>query len=176
LFDHLTAWLAPFICFTADEAWHARHGDDVASVHMRSFPNVPTTWQNDDLAARWQKIMTMRRVVTKALETERAAKNIGSSLEAHPVVYISAEYEKILDGIDIADVCITSGITVTVGDVPSGAAILEDVADIGVVFARAAGDKCERCWKVLEDVGQDSEHTGVCSRCADAVRQAPTSV
>jgi isoleucyl-tRNA synthetase len=176
LFDHLTAWLAPFICFTADEAWHARHGDDVASVHMRSFPDVPTTWQNDDLAARWQKIMTMRRVVTKALETERAAKNIGSSLEAHPVVYVGAEYEKILDGIDVADVCITSGITVTVGDVPSGAAILEDVADIGVVFARAAGDKCVRCWKVLEDVGQDSEHTGVCSRCADAVRQASTSV
>ena len=172
LFDCLSAWLAPFICFTADEAWRARHGADADSVHVRTFPDVPAVWQNDDLAARWQKIMTMRRVVTKALETERAAKNIGSSLEAHPTVYVSADYEKTLNGIDVADVCITSGITVTVGAVPAAAAMLEDVADVGVVFARAEGDKCERCWKVLEEVGQDNEHAGVCLRCADAVRQA----
>ncbi|MGY8991515.1 MAG: isoleucine--tRNA ligase, partial [Rhodospirillales bacterium] len=175
LFNCLTAWLAPFICFTAEEAWRVRHGNDAESVHMRSFPDVPAIWRNDELAARWQKIMTMRRVVTKALETERAAKNIGSSLEAHPVVYISAEYEKLLDGIDVADMCITSDITITVGDVPSGAAMLEDVANIGVVFARAEGDKCERCWKVLEEVGQDDEHAGVCLRCADAVRQSTVS-
>ena len=172
LFDCLSAWLAPFICFTADEAWRARHGADAESVHVRTFPDVPAVWQNDDLAARLQKIMTMRRVVTKALETERAAKNIGSSLEAHPTVYVSADYEKTLNGIDVADVCITSGITVTVGAVPAAAAMLEDVADVGVVFARAEGDKCERCWKVLEEVGQDNEHAGVCLRCADAVRQA----
>ena len=172
LFDCLSAWLAPFICFTADETWRARHGADADSVHVRTFPDVPAVWQNDDLAARWQKIMTMRRVVTKALETERAAKNIGSSLEAHPTVYVSADYEKTLNGIDVADVCITSGITVTVGAVPAAAAMLEDVADVGVVFARAEGDKCERCWKVLEEVGQDNEHAGVCLRCADAVRQA----
>ena len=175
LFDCLSAWLAPFICFTAEEAWLVRHGADVDSVHLRSFPDMPEAWRDDELAARWQKVMTMRRVVTKALETERAAKSIGSSLEAHPTVYVSADYTDALAGIDVADVCITSGITVTVGEVPAEAATLEDVSGVGIVFARAAGEKCERCWKVLEEVGKDSEHKGVCLRCADAVRQAPAA-
>jgi len=173
LFDTLTAWLAPFICFTAEEAWQARHGEDAPSVHARTFPDVPGTWTNSTLAAKWKKIMAVRRVVTKALETERAAKNIGSSLEAHPSIYISAEYEKILEGIDFADVCITSSITAITGDVPADAVTLEDVPGVGVVFAEAAGEKCERCWKVLGEVGQDAEHKTVCLRCADAVRQAP---
>ncbi|MGA0395027.1 MAG: zinc finger domain-containing protein, partial [Rhodospirillales bacterium] len=134
---------------------------------------VPGTWTNSTLAAKWKKIMAVRRVVTKALETERAAKNIGSSLEAHPSIYISAEYEKILEGIDLADVCITSSITAITGDVPADAVTLEDVPGVGVVFAKAAGEKCERCWKVLGEVGQDAEHKTVCLRCADAVRQAP---
>ncbi|MEQ8194074.1 MAG: class I tRNA ligase family protein, partial [Rhodospirillales bacterium] len=175
LFDRLTAWLAPFICFTAEEAWLARHGETAESVHLRQFPDVPGAWRNDALAARWRKIMALRRVVTKTLETERAAKTIGSSLEAYPSVYVSSEYEQAAQGIDLADICITSGLKIHVGAVPADAATLDDVSGVGVVFARAEGDKCERCWKTLEDVGEDAEHPGVCGRCADAVRQAPAA-
>jgi isoleucyl-tRNA synthetase len=175
LFECLTAWLAPFICFTAEEAWLARHGEEAESVHLRRFPEIPDTWRDDALAARWRKIMALRRVVTKTLETERAAKTIGSSLEAYPSVYVGADYAPVLQGIDLADICITSGLKIHIAAPPAEAAKLDEVPDVGVVFVRAIGDKCERCWKVLEDVGQDAEHPTVCRRCADAVRQAPAA-
>ena len=89
LFDCLTAWLAPFICFTAEEAWLTRHPDRSAgnSVHLRTFPVIPDTWRDDELAAKWHHLRAVRRVVTGALEKERAEKRIGSSLQAAPVIH-----------------------------------------------------------------------------------------
>ncbi len=170
LFDCLTAWLAPFICFTAEEAWLARHPDNSESVHMRLFPEVPNDWRDDALAARWERVRTVRRVVTKALEVQRAEKTIGSSLEAHPVVHAPRADLDAVAGLDMADICITSGLTLTEGAPPADAQTLPEVADVGVVFAKAAGGKCERCWKVLDEVGSDGDHPTLCARCADAVR------
>ena len=73
LFDCLSAWLAPFVCFTAEEAWRARHPDG-ESVHLRLFPALPQAWQDDALAERIERMRSVRRVVTKALEQARAAK------------------------------------------------------------------------------------------------------
>lgn len=67
-----------------------------------------------------------------------------------------------------ADLCITSQITIKEGDAPDGAFALEDVIGVGVVFAKADGEKCQRCWKVLPDVGEFA-HAGVCGRCNDAL-------
>ncbi|MGZ8403777.1 MAG: isoleucine--tRNA ligase, partial [Rhodoplanes sp.] len=87
LFDHLTAWLAPFLCFTAEEAWLSRHPGSEESVHLRLFPDVPAAWRDDALAAKWETLRQLRRVVTGALEIKRAEKTIGSSLQACPIVY-----------------------------------------------------------------------------------------
>ena len=89
--DHLfrctVTWLAPMLCFTAEEAWCAlRRRRD--SVHLELFPEVPAAWRDDKLAEKWRKVRTVRRVVTGALEIERAQKRIGSSLEAHPIVHV----------------------------------------------------------------------------------------
>ncbi len=172
LFDHLTAWLAPVLCFTAEEAWLARHADRSAgnSVHLRTFPDVPAAWADEGLAAKWAILRNLRRTVTGALEIARANKQIGASLQAHPKVFADDAYKIAAEGLDLADLCITSGITFADGDAPADAYRLEDVADIAVVVEKAAGEKCERCWKVLEDVGADPEHPTVCRRCADAVR------
>ena len=168
IFNCLTAWLAPFTCFTAEEAWLSRNPDS-DSVHLRLFPDVPGEWQNDALAAKWARVRDLRRVVTGALEIERAEKRIGSSLQAAPKVYATAEYVAAMIGVDLAEVSITSGAELIEGDVPSGAFELAEVPGVGVVPHTAEGEKCERCWKVCEDVGSNAQHPTVCGRCADAV-------
>jgi isoleucyl-tRNA synthetase len=173
LFNCLTAWLAPILCFTAEEAWQFRHGRSEAerwpdSVHLRLFPDVPAGWRDEALAAKWDKIRDLRRVVTGALELERADKRLGSSLQAHPQVYVNGVYVEALAGIDLAEIAITSAATLRHAPPPAGAFTLPDVPEAGVVVELAQGEKCERCWRVLPDVGRHG-HTGICGRCADAV-------
>ncbi|HEX9568449.1 MAG TPA: isoleucine--tRNA ligase [Rhodospirillales bacterium] len=182
LFDCLTAWLAPFVCFTAEEAWLARHpthlpggGKAEASVHLRAFPEIPPSWRDDKLAAKWETLRDVRRVVTGALEIERGAKRIGSSLEAAPVVYTDSQHQKLFDGLDAAELFITSGARFTDSPPPEGAFTLADVAGVAVQPAKAAGAKCARCWRVLPEVGDDPEYPGTCGRCADAVRRRPAN-
>ena len=170
LFDCLTAWLAPFICFSAEEAWLARHSDRVPgnSVHLRTFPDIPDTWRDDELAEKWNSLRDVRRVVTGALEKERAEKRIGSGLQAAPVVYAPAEIVALFDGIDAAELFITSGATFTTEDAPPEAFTLEEIGGIAVVSELALGEKCERCYQLSEEVGTNKDHPNVCNRCADA--------
>jgi isoleucyl-tRNA synthetase len=173
LFDYLTAWLAPVLCFTAEEAWLLREKDDAdaaMSVHLRQIPPAPAEWRDDALAEKWRKIRTLRRVVTGALELERAEKRIGSSLQAAPRIYTSADYLSAVADIDLAEVAITSSATIEVGDGPADAFRLDDVDGVAVVSGLAQGAKCERCWRVLPEVGTDSGATDLCRRCAEAVR------
>jgi isoleucyl-tRNA synthetase len=138
-------------------------------VHLVDFLETPTDWRDEALAKRFETIRSVRRVVTGALEEQRTAKVIGSSLEAGPTVYLSAELAGVIpDAESLADLCITSQITVVTGDAPEGAFKLADVAGVGVVFALADGEKCARCWKVLPDVGTHA-HEAVCGRCDAAL-------
>jgi isoleucyl-tRNA synthetase len=164
LYARLTTWLAPILTFTMEEVWLERNGANT-SVHLVDFPDTPQEWCDDELAIRFETVRGVRRVVTGALEQQRTAKVIGSSLEAAPTVYLSEELAAIITNHDtFADLCITSQITVVKGDTPDGAFSLDDTAGVGVVFAMAEGSKCERCWKTLPDVGTYS-HSGVCARC-----------
>ena len=172
IFDCLTAWLAPFLCFTAEEAWLARpRGGDGASVHERLFPILPPEWRDDALAAKWEIVRRLRRVVTGAIEVERAANRLGASLQAHPVIYASAEFRQAVQGVDLAELCITSAAELTDAPAPETAYRLPDVDGVAVVVQRAHGEKCERCWQVLPEVGTIADAPGVCGRCADAVRR-----
>jgi isoleucyl-tRNA synthetase len=169
VFDHLTAWLAPILCFTAEEAWGQR-GKAPDSVHLRTYPEVPDSWRDDELAAKWAKIRQVRRVVTGALELERAEKRIGASLQAAPRVWVEdAETKAAVDSIDFAEVCIVSDIDVIESDGPRDAYSWEEIPGVWVVSHPARGEKCERCWKVLPEVGSAPEAPGTCLRCADAV-------
>ena len=163
----LNAWLSPILVFTMEEVWLDRMGGE-GSIHLEDFPETPTAWRNDALADKWTTIRKIRRVVTGALEVERTAKVIGASLEAAPTVYVGADDAAVLETVSFDDLCITSGITVSVGDVPAGAFALDDVAEVAVVFAKAEGEKCLRCWKILPDVGSHA-HAGVCGRCNTAL-------
>ncbi|MCG8546044.1 MAG: class I tRNA ligase family protein, partial [Alphaproteobacteria bacterium] len=170
LFDCLTAWLAPILCFTAEEAWLARYPESPDSVHLRQFPEIPDDWRADDLAERWEKVRAVRRVILGALEIERAEKRIGSSLLAAPAVYVTDDHAAALEGLDLADIAITSGIDVIVGAPPADAFTLPEVAGVGVAPKLADGEKCARCWRVLPEVGGQPDMPDICNRCADAVR------
>ena len=173
LFDHLTAWLAPILCFTAEEAWLSRNdGGAEGSVHLRTFPQVDVSWRDDALAAKWEKVRRLRRVVTGALEIERAEKRIGSSLQAAPDVYADDDTVAAMNGVDLAEISITSAATLIAGTVPADAFTLDDVLGIGVVPKLAEGDKCARCWQILSDVGTHG-HAEICGRCAAAVEKLP---
>lgn len=167
-----TAWLAPILCFTAEEAWICRYPDEGESVHLRTYPETPADWRDDALAAKWEKIRRVRRVVTGALERERAEKRIRSSLQASPKVYVTAEFETAFAGLDLAEIAITSDAELVEGDAPAGAFALDEAPGIGVVPDAAEGDKCERCWRVLPEVGSDARAPGTCGRCTAAVLAA----
>jgi isoleucyl-tRNA synthetase len=169
LFARLVTWLAPILPFTMEEVWLERHPDADASVHLEDFPETPIAWIDPALAAQWEYIRRVRRVVTGALEVERREKRIGASLEAAPVVHVAdADTRAALAGVDFADICITSAVTVSDAPAPGGAFRLEDVHGVAVVARLAEGSKCARCWKVLPDVGSHG-HDGVCARCDAAL-------
>ncbi|MCV6575896.1 MAG: isoleucine--tRNA ligase [Cohaesibacter sp.] len=172
LFMHVTAWLAPIMPFTMEETWLSRFPSDDDSVHFRQFPDVSSDWQDQALADKWAKVRDLRRVVTGALEIERREKRIGSSLEAAPKVYVTNEAVlEAMEGIDLADLVITSQAELIRSAAPQGAFVLDDVEGIGVVPALAEGQKCQRSWKILPDVGQDSDYPDLCLRDAAAMRE-----
>ena len=174
--DHLfrctVTWLAPMLCFTTEESWLSRYGDAAKSVHLEVFPEVPAAWRDDRLAEKWRNIRTVRRVVTGALEIERAQKRIGSSLEAHPIVHVSNPelYEAVVD-CDLAEVCITSAATLVQDEGPSGAFRLPDVSGVAVLPNLAEGTKCARSWKILTTIGADPQYPDVSPRDAQALRE-----
>ena len=169
VFDHLVRWLAPILCFTTEEAFLARYGDSDDSVHLHDFAVVDATWHDAALAAKWEQIRAIRRVVTGAMELARNDKKIGSSLQAKPQVWLTAAQNDVLKDLDFAEIVIRSGIDIAVGAAPAEAFCLADVADVGVMVQVADGQKCERCWQVLPEVGQHADHPGLCHRCHDVV-------
>ncbi|KZZ02046.1 isoleucine--tRNA ligase, partial [Sulfitobacter sp. HI0076] len=172
LFHRLTTWLAPVLVFTMEEVWLERFPGDDSSVHLVDMHETPEAWLNPELAAKWAKVRAARRVVTAALEVQRTEKVIGASLEAAPVVHVDdAAQREALESVSFEDVAITSDITVTGDAAPAEAFRMPETQGVAVVFEKAEGAKCERCWKVLPDVGTH-EHPGVCGRCDEAVREA----
>jgi isoleucyl-tRNA synthetase len=170
LFECLTAWLAPVLVFTTEEAWLSRHPATDGSVHLGPFPELPAAWHDPALGDRWERIRRVRRVVTGALEVERQDKRIGSSLEAAPAVYVaSGTLAALLKQVDLAELAITSGIELIEGPPPPDSFRLDDVPEVGVVPRRAEGHKCARCWQVLPEVGAEPAAPDLCRRCADAV-------
>jgi isoleucyl-tRNA synthetase len=187
LFRCTVTWLAPMLPFSAEEAWLARYASVVQkrqgkgarerhapqeSVHLELFPNVPSSWRDDELAEKWRKVRLVRRVVTGALEIERAHKRIGSSLEAAPVVYVSdLDLFAALVDVDLAEISITSAATVVEGAGPPDAFRLDEVAGVAVDVQLAQGKKCARSWKILPSVGLDPAYPDVSPRDARALRE-----
>jgi isoleucyl-tRNA synthetase len=171
IFRAVAVWLAPILVFTAEEAWTAR---DAAhrSIHVEQFPEIPPGWRDDPLAKTWDTIRALRLVVTGAIEIARAGKQIGSSLEAAPRIYLSnPEHVEALRGIDFAEVCITSDIAIDLGPVPETAFRLPEAADVAVIVERAKGVKCARSWRYFDPATASPDFPDVSPRDAEALRE-----
>jgi isoleucyl-tRNA synthetase len=163
------------LCYTAEEAWSRRPGatgDEADSVHRQTFPEIPDAWANPALATKWGKVRDLRRVVTGAIELARADKLIGGSLQARPVVYATPDYNEAFDGLDLAEICITSTASLkpfersveSVGPLFS----LPDISGVSVLFAKSDDPECARCWRRLPEVGHQADPL-LCQRCNDAL-------
>jgi isoleucyl-tRNA synthetase len=159
--DHLhrclTTWLAPVLCFTAEEAWCARFGEQ-DSVHLQLFPEVPAEWRDDALAARWETIRAIRRRITVPIEEARRANTLGSSLQASVTLPLNDEHTSLLNQDQWAEIAIVSEVRV-----------VSDAGEPVATITPASGSKCARCWRVLTEVGRQPTHPTLCERCADAV-------
>jgi isoleucyl-tRNA synthetase len=167
-FVRVVTWLAPILCFTMEEAWTTRFPGD--SVHLNVFPETPAGWSDPVLVEKWNRVRAIRRVVTGALEVARRDKVIGASLEAAPLVYLDDEADRaLLEGLPLAEIAITSAAHVARVAAPDDAFRLEDVPGVAVRFEHARGDKCARCWMILEEVGRNPRHADLCNRCSQAL-------
>ena len=166
LHRHLCAWLAPVLVFTAEEAWLARFGGEGESVHLHDFPAVPAEWHDEALAEKWRRVRELRRVVTTAIEQQRAAGAIGSSLQA-AVDLRSTPYPGLLSWDEWAEVCIVSAFKSDDDEVEPGRT--RRSPDPVVEVSLAPGAKCARCWRVLPEVGTSAAHPALCFRCEAVV-------
>ena len=170
VFRRVVTWLAPLLCFTMEEAWLHRFPGEHESVHLQTFPATPEGWRNDALIEKWNRIRTLRRVVTGALELKRRDKVIGASLEARPVLYVTdAADAALFDDLDLGEIAITSRAKVLTHTPPDDAFRLPDVAGVAAEFHHAEGGKCARCWMILPEVGSHPNHPDLCNRCSEAV-------
>ena len=151
----LTAWLAPVLAFTAEEAWTARFGgDDMESVHLQAWPVLPAAWADPALAARMAELRAVRGQMTTELEAARRDGAIGSSLQAS--LHLPAGAATLMDAALWAEFAIVSHAAF-------------DLDGAARAVTKAEGEKCARCWKVLAEVGSQDAHPALCLRCTDAV-------
>ena len=159
--------LAPMTCFTAEEIWSYmphKKGENTESVMLEYYPKANEKYDDKDLTARWEKIISVKEIVAKKLEELRADKTIGLSLEAKVTLYADgSDYEFLKDKVELLkDVLIVSGVTVEENRRNED----KEVA-IGVKIEKADGEKCERCWMYSTTVGENHEHPTLCERCRD---------
>jgi isoleucyl-tRNA synthetase len=163
LFQHLVRRMAPIMVFTSEEAWLSFYGK--GSVHLEEFMKPNTEWINDELFEKINKVKEIRKSVTTALEIARKNKVIGSSLQASVTLYdpdgiITEKCENFWE-----EIAITSGFEIQNSAIPATAFVGDDIKNIGVVVSTAAGEKCERCWKICH------LENHLCKRCQEVLAQ-----
>ncbi|MDP3417672.1 isoleucine--tRNA ligase [Falsiroseomonas sp.] len=154
----LTAWLAPVLVATAEESWLARFPDDTDSIHLRDWPVIPAEWRDEKLAEKWAAVRGFRRTVTGAIEDLRRAGTIGASLQASATLALpEGDPANVLTAEQWAEVLIVSQARITPAETPDA------------VVTVAGGHKCDRCWRVLPEVGRSLAHPTLCRRCESVV-------
>ena len=172
IFKTIAKLYAPILSFTMDEVWKNYTLSLDKSIHLTRFELVNGDWGNANISSKWNNIRELRKTVTAALEIKRRDKEIGSSLEAGIQIYTNnREILTSVNGVDLAEICITSSFELIHKEPDSSCFILDEQPEIGVIVHIASGKKCKRSWRVTEDVGTDAEYPDLSKRDADAVRE-----
>jgi isoleucyl-tRNA synthetase len=172
ILDAMVRVMAPVLSFTAEEIWGVmphQDPDRPASVHLALFPSFGEKFRDDALAARWDRVLAVRKVAGKALEVARQGGIIGSSLEAGVTLYLPAG-DAAADERLMRETAIVSELHVLPLDAAPGDALrLEEVKDAAASVTRASGVRCDRCWMVSISTGEDVAHPTLCRRCLGVV-------
>jgi isoleucyl-tRNA synthetase len=174
--EAMCRWIAPILSFTAEEIWHAIPGERSNSVLLESwYPNLTSLDAAEKMnMAFWQTILNIRSSVSKELETLRADKTIGSSLDAEVILYVDMELQSVLEtlGKELRFVLITSKASVeniNEADETCIETAIDSGQTIKIKAFASADTKCIRCWHHREDVGSNVEHPELCGRCVENV-------
>ena len=170
--DALTLILAPILAFTCDEIWTAMKHDKSRNPEGPLFNSIPTAdyiETDEAFIAKWDRIHEIRTDVQKALELARNEKVIGKPLEAKVTLYADGELADFLKSElkSLPEIFITSAVEIADGE----GEFKGDVKGLSITVNKADGEKCERCWKFSDTVGQDSEHPTLCAHCAETMKQ-----
>jgi len=136
----LLKWFAPILSFTTEEIYRLVNKEEENSIHLKNFTEIPENWKNEEINSNWEKIKKIRDEANISIESQRASKTIGSSLEANIQIKLKKNYYNIAKNNDFSEICITSSALVTQDDK------LEE--DIQVICKKAEGTKCPVCWKI----------------------------
>jgi len=169
ILDALTRMLAPVLSFTSDEIWAEIPGDREASVHLAAAPDNQGAWRDPALEERYEKLQKVRGAISKVLEVARSEKNIGQSLEARVLLVVPAELKSLLnDYLPLLPAYLIVSQVEICAEL-EGATPAEEIAGLFIKVELAQGEKCERCWNYVADVGQNDSHLQICGRCVAAL-------
>ena len=179
----LTKLSAPILSHTAEEAWQMIPEVEQPSVFLTNLPRVEKKYWNGGLAKKWEKILLLRKSAVKALEIARKEKIIGSSLEAEVDLYTQErklaaflhnyqeDWKEILIVSEVKILPqmpeVSSGISKGKSEVMMNS---EEISELCIGVKRAPGKKCVRCWNWSPTVGESREHTQLCARCTEVVK------
>ena len=150
ILDMLLKWFAPILSFTTEEIFQILNKDKNSSIHLETFPMIPSDWENIKLFEKWNKLKIIRNVANAAIEVKRSTKEIGSSLEADVSIYLEEEYFKLIREVDLSEYFITSKAFAKPMIDDDKLFKLDEVKHIKVLVKKAEGKKCSRCWKILK--------------------------
>jgi len=136
----LLKWFAPILSFTTEEIYRLVNKEEENSIHLKNFTEIPENWKNEEINSNWEKIKKIRDEANISIESQRASKTIGSSLETNIQIKLKKNYYNIAKNNDFSEICITSSALVTQDDK------MEE--DIQVICKKAEGTKCPVCWKI----------------------------
>ncbi len=166
----LTRWLAPITSFTAEEIWQAIPGYQGGSVFYETwYQDWPDTQPVD--MQKWQRIQSVRDEVNKALETQRKASIVGSSLTADVTLFVKNDLESLFNqfGNEVRFILMTSSVDIQAWEKRTEDALINEELGLAVSVKASTAEKCSRCWHRLDDVGHNLEHPSLCSRCIDNI-------
>ena len=168
ILDSLVRMLAPLTSFTAEEIWkymNKSKNEKVESVMLTIYPEVNSQYENEELRAKWEKIVKIKEIVSKKLEEARAEKIIGHSLNAKVTLFAEGDlYKFIKENKELLQtVFIISNLEVEENQ-------RSNEEKLGVKIEQAEGEKCERCWMYSTTVGEDKENPTICHRCSEALK------
>lgn len=166
----LVKLMSPILSHTADELWVFIPGVEGENVQLTDMPSEDAIVYDEAVEQKWDKILSLRDDVLKALETARNEKQIGKSLTASLKLYPNNEVKDLFASVtELHKIFIVSHAEV-VGDLENAPQDAQKFDEMSIVVEQASGETCERCWVVSETVGEEEEHSTLCSSCASIVK------